>query len=70
MRAYCKVNSSFISLELNTTQLSDEYVNLQWQVMLWLQLRFDHSTTTRLRSDYGVLHAPASIWRDSTQAKN
>ena len=36
----------------------------------WLQLRFDCDTTgIRLRSDYDVSRAPASIRRDSTRAK-
>ena len=33
-------------------------------------LRFDYDTTIRLRSDYDVSRAPASIRRDSTRAKN
>ena len=42
-----------------------------WRIMPWLQLRFEYDTTTiRLRHDYDVSHAPASIRRDSTRAKN
>ena len=40
------------------------------RVKLWLQLQFDYDTTTiRLRSDYDVSRAPASIRRDSSRSK-
>jgi len=50
---------------------SDLVINALLRIMPWLQLRFDYDTTTiRLRSDYDISRAPASIRRDSTRAKN
>jgi len=59
-------DSEVVKLQEGIKHVSDSLI-----IKPWLQLRFDYDTTTiRLRSDYDVSRAFASIRHDSTQAKN